>query len=130
MATRKKNAPKTLGACVDRLYELKHEIAEMNKQVAALKSERYELKERLIAELPASEAMGIAGKAASATIVIKPKPTVGDWEKFYAYIKRRNAFHLLQRRVSEPAIRELWEDNKAVPGVEVFQDKDVSLKKL
>lgn len=50
----------------------------------------------------------------------KSKPHVQDWAKFYEYIRESNDFSFLERRVSNKAIQERWDDNVVVPGVEKF----------
>jgi hypothetical protein len=39
-------------------------------------------------------------------------------------------FHLLQKRVSEPAYRELLEKGKKVPGVQPFTARKLNLRSL
>lgn len=122
--------PKTLGACADRLYQLRGELAQVRKQAEALQAEYTAVKEKLVQELPKSEAQGVAGRLARATVVTKPKPSVKDWDALYRYIKKTGSFELLQRRVSEPAVAERWEAGQQVAGVEAFTVVDVSLNKL
>ena len=47
------------------------------------------------------------------------------WQK--QHISRTKAWHLLQRRVSDPAYRELLELGKKVPGVEPFNKRTLSV---
>jgi hypothetical protein len=122
--------PKTLGACADRLFTLKAQLAALNMQAEALDAERKAIQERLIADLPKSEAAGIAGRLARATVVTKEVPTVKDWTAFYKTILKTKDFSLLQRRVSDAAVRERWEAGKKVPGVEPFTVVTVSVTKL
>ena len=53
---------------------------------------------------------------------------VTDWDKLYAFIKKKNYFHLLQRRVSDPAWRELIEQGKKVPGTTGFTKKRLNYR--
>jgi len=122
--------PKTLGACADKLYKLRAQRYELQRKVAEIKAQETQLKEHLIRELPKSEASGIAGRSARAKVTSKELPQVADWGKFFAYVKRKNAFHLLQRRLSAPAIQEVWDDGKKVPGIEVYNKIDVSVTKV
>lgn len=119
--------PKTLGACADRLLELRHAKAELNRALEALEEERRAVEAKLIAELPKSEAAGVTGHAANARVVTKQVPTAKDWDQIYKHVLRTKDFALLQRRLSEGAVKELWEAGKAVPGVEAFTVVTVSV---
>lgn len=127
--SKKITLPKTLGACADRLYKLRQLKSEQKQKLDALDAEYKAIKEKLIQELPKSKAEGVTGRAATATIRLKDIPSVKDWDQLYKYIKRTGDFSLLQRRVSDGAVKERWEDRKKVPGVEPFRVVDVSVTK-
>jgi len=122
--------PKRMGTVADRLYTLKEERLKVQRIVDAIANEEKVLRQHVIDNLPKSNASGIAGKIARVTVVNKPVPQVKDWKKFHTYIKRTNAFDLLQRRVSASAIEERWDNGKTVSGVEKFNVTTVSLNKV
>ena len=122
--------PKALGGCADMLYELREERKKLQQEVDAVEEEEKALKEYIIQTLPKSQASGVAGKLARVTVITKPVPQVQDWGKFYAYVKKHNAFELMQRRLSDQAVKERWEAGKKVPGVEPFNITTVSINKL
>lgn len=119
--------PKTLAACADLLYEtrlarydLQHEVDDMKKLEAALE-ERFRL------ELPQDGASGISGAVARIQLSPKVKPVVEDWDKFYTYVRKNNAFEMLQRRLNEGAARDFADTNgRRVPGTNVMHYTDVS----
>jgi hypothetical protein len=121
--------PKTLGACADELGKIRDAISELHRQEKPLDERRTALEARLIEELPASEAEGIAGKKFRVTINTKRVPTLKDWKKFCAYLKRTGNFELIQHRLSNEAVEERWAAKKEIPGVEGFTVKKVSLTK-
>lgn len=121
--------PKTLGGCADKLFRTRAKRLDVQKQVDKLRAEEAELKEHLINNLPKDRATGVQGKLCQVSIVTKQRPKVEDWDRLYKYIKRTGNFDLLQRRLSDPAIRERWEDGKEVPGVDTFTVVDVSIRK-
>ena len=121
--------PKTLGACVDRLFAIRAELSQFNVSSGKLDEERKAIEAKLIDELPASNAEGITGKMARATIISKRVGTVSDWGKLQAFIKKNGVFELLQRRLNQEAVAERWEAKKPVPGVESLTVKKVSLTK-
>lgn len=124
--------PKTLGACADRLYQLKEKQAEAQRVVDAIDAERKALTAHVIETLPKSEATGVAGKLARVRVVTKEVPQVSDWVAFYAYVHKTKRGDLLQRRLNEKAVGELIEANpkKGVPGVGVFKAITISLTKV
>jgi len=125
-----KALPKNLALCADEALKLEEEIKDLNK-VIGLKEERLtQLKNHIINNLPKSQSTGISGRAARAQIEREDIPTPKDWGKIQAYIKKNDAFDLLQRRLSTKAIRERWENGKKIPGVEVFTRVYVKLSKL
>lgn len=126
-AVTKVRLPKTLGACADRLGELRDAKAQLARALEDLETERKAIEARLIKELPASDSDGIAGRAFRATVVTKRIPQIADWEKLTAYVKKTGAFELFQRRLSEEAVKERWEAKQNVPGVEGFTKKKISL---
>ena len=122
--------PKQLGACADKLYQLRQKRLDAQKAVDAIQAEESAIKQHIIDNLPKSEASGISGKLARVTIVKKEVPQVKDWEAFYKYIKKTNQFDLMQRRLTDTAIKERWEAGKEVPGVERFISVTVSMNKV
>lgn len=127
---RKITIPKKLGTCVDKLYAMRAERLALQTKVAAIKSDEHLLTEHLIKNLSKEKAEGIKGKVAKAGVNKSVVGHVTDWKKFHAYVKKNNAFELLQRRCNDKALKERWEDKKTVPGVEPFNIIKVSLTKV
>lgn len=123
--------PKTMGACADRLYNLRQARLDKQKEVDAIAEEERALKAHIIDELPKSQASGVAGKVARVTVVTKEEPQVKDQEAFRKYLNRTKRFDLaLAMRPSAPAIRDMWESGKDIPGIEKFNVVTVSLNKV
>ena len=121
--------PKTLGACADALYKVRQARLDKQKEVDELKEQETALKEHIIQNLPKSDASGIAGKLARVAVVNKDDYRVTDWALLYKYIKKHDAFALLQRRLSNEAVTEVLSEEE-LPGVEMIQIPTVSLNKL
>lgn len=122
--------PKTMGACADKLYELRNRRLLEQKKVDVIAAEETALKEHIIQTLPKSEASGIAGKLARVTVVTKEVPQVEDWDLFYKHIKKTGSFDLMQRGLAAAAIKARWEDGKEVPGVKHFNVVSISMGKV
>lgn len=121
--------PKTLGGCADRLLSLRGEKAVLARKIDALEDERKAIEAHLIDTLPMSDAEGVTGRQAKVVIQTKSVGAVKDWTKLYAYISRHKAFELLQKRLSDRAVKDRWDDGKSIPGVEPFNIKKVSVTK-
>lgn len=122
--------PKTLARCADVLYATRAKRYALQGEIKALEEIEKQLKDRLIRELPKSQATGIAGRVARARIVKDEVPQTRDWEALYAHIRETGEFELLQRRLTKTAVQERWDDGKEVPGVESFTVVSVSLEKV
>lgn len=122
--------PKALGACADKLFELRNRRLAEQKKVDEIAAEETALKNHIIENLPKSEASGVAGKLARVTVVTKQVPQVKDWDAFYKYVKKTGSFDLMQKRLTDAAIKERWEAGKEVPGVEHFNAVSVSINKV
>lgn len=121
--------PKTMGACADMLFTTREARLKLQKEVDELARAEAALREYIINNMPKTDT-GASGKLARVSILTKQVPQVKDWDKFYAYVKKTGQFELLQRRLSDAAIRERWDNGAQVPGVEPFGAVVVSLHKI
>lgn len=121
--------PKTLAECADLLYKTRASRLAKDKEAEKLKNQETFLTNFIIDNLPKSNAEGVTGKVCRVELTRKEKPTVTDWDALYKYIKRTGAFELLQRRLTEAAIKERWEARKEVPGVGRWTDIGLSITK-
>lgn len=122
--------PKAIGAVVDLLYRTRQDRLVEQKDIAEFEAREKALKEHLIATLPKSDSTGASGKVAHARVTTKQVPTVEDWEELYRFVKKHDRFDLLQRRLNEAAVAEMWDAGKKVPGVGSFTAVGVSVTKL
>lgn len=135
--------PKKPAVGVDMLYETREERLGLDRQSNALKETEGNLREWLIETIPKSDATGIAGKLARATVVTKVLPVAEDWSKIYAFIVKEymehvkkktgqqdGVFALLNKAINASTVNEMWEAGKAIPGVGKFNSKAISLNKV
>lgn len=127
--------PKTLAACADQLYNTQQQRYALQKQVEELSKQETILREHLINNLPKSDATGVAGKVARATVKSRDVYVVKDWDKLYGYItlnakKNPGVWSLLQRRLGEGAAAEIISAGKKLPGVEAGTVPVISLNKV
>ena len=125
--------PEDLAECADLLYATREARLALDRRSERLQELEGALRDNFINKLPKSST-GIAGRVALARIEVKPVPQVDGeegWNRLHAYIKKNDAWELLQRRLGESAAKELLdagEGGKA--GIVVFQAKKVSVTKI
>ena len=117
-----------LGGKIDQiqlLREMKRKLEEQVKQI----SEQIEASERaLIAQMDSEGVIRSTGKLATVSISEVIKPTVEDWDVFYAYIAKNKFYHLLERRPSVTGCRELFETKGKIPGVVPFTQRKLNIR--
>ena len=108
-------------AKIKQRHKLELERKKLSTQLKGLEDQISELDAELIQSLQDSDEEqvkingGIGIKLVSSTV-----PSVKDWDAFYAWIKRNNAFWMLERRPSVTGYRDTLAAGKAIPGVESF----------
>lgn len=120
----------TLGSTIDQAFDLREKKREAQKVVDKLDEEITALNEVLFERLDKEETSKGEGKKASVSIVQATVANVTDWDALWPYIAKHKHFHLIQKRVSDPGIRELWEGGKTIPGVQPFTKRTLNLRTL
>lgn len=127
-----KKLPKSMGACADLYFEARQKRLAADKAAAELKAEEVRIAEHIINNLD-KNSTGAAGKHHRVQVITKPKYRINaeKWNDFYKWVAKNNAFDLLQKRLSEEALRDRLANSKAkIPGVEAFQAVGLSLTKV
>lgn len=112
---------KDRNAKIKQRHKLESDRKKLSGQLKALEEQISALDTELIESLQNSQEEqvkitgGVGIKLVSSTV-----PTVKDWDAFYAWIKKNNAFWMLERRPSVTGYRDTLAAGKAVPGVESF----------
>jgi len=120
--------PLAIGPTIDKLSDLREAKRKLEAQVGEIEVEYKELEERLMAKFEAEGTDKGAGRHASASISRSVVGNVTDWDKFNAYVKKTGFFHLFQKRLSDAAVRELFEQGKKIPGCEPFTKARLNLR--
>jgi hypothetical protein len=121
--------PKTLGACADKLLDLRELQAKAQKEVDKIKKEIEAIETHVIQKLPALEAEGVLGRYAKVCVKVQTIPTVENWDEYYANILATKDFSFLHKKAGTKAILERWEAGETVPGTGKFIKKTVSVTK-
>lgn len=129
--TAKSTAPKpTLGATIDQMWTLREKKRSLDAQTKTVEAEIKTLETTMFELLDAQDTRTAEGKCASVSINEAVVANVEDWESLWPWIAKNKFFHLIQKRVSDPGMRELWALGKVVPGVQPFTKRTLSLKSL
>ncbi len=122
-------APPTIGTLIDALKKIDIRRSELSAEETRLKADREAMEKQIIALMDKQDTRIGEGKIARASIIESEEPTTEDWVKFLTWARRTNNLHLIQRRISAPAWRELRALKKTeVPGIGVFTKRSLSLR--
>jgi hypothetical protein len=120
---------RTIGSMIDDINKLRERKRKLTAEVDEIEKEYKTLEEEIKGRLMAEGMDKASGKTATVSISKNIVANVVDWEKVCAYVKRTGNFQLFQRRISDPAFRELLEKKKsAIPGMESFEKLSLNLR--
>ncbi|MBS0454027.1 MAG: hypothetical protein JSS14_22215 [Proteobacteria bacterium] len=121
----------TIGSDIDSMWNLREKKRGLEAEASKIEKEIAEIEERLMKNMSEQGVEKSTGSKASVSITESIVADVTDWDKFYAYIGKNKAWQLLQRRVSDPAWRELAKDgDKPLPGTQPFKKRRLNLRTL
>jgi len=129
MVAKTKNVP-SLGALIDQMWAVREEKRKLEEQLKEVEGRLSELDTKLQERLASDGLDKATGTKASVSVTTTVTADVQDWDTFWGYVIKNKYTHLLQRRVSDPAYRELLDAGKKVPGVQPFLKKRVNLRTL
>lgn len=112
---------------VEEYVATKAQRLQMQKLTDALEVKEKQLKESIIQALRNKDLKPLGEAASKVTLSSKDKPTVSDWPKVYDFIYANHAIDLLQKRLTETAVKLRWDDNISIPGVDKFPVYDISV---
>jgi len=131
-ALRKQTKP-TVGYLIDSLQNIRAQKRELAVREKALTAE-YDLVEKQLMDMMDAEGLAKStGKTATASITTTQNFNFikeGGFEAYFAYAAKLKRPDLLQRRLSAPAVRELWAMKGTVPGLTPYEEKKIGLRDL
>lgn len=125
-----KTVKPTLGATIDKMWKLREDKRALDAQIKAIDVEIKALETDMFELLDAQDTRKAEGKNASVSINESVVCNVEDWDALWPWIAKTKNFHLIQKRVSDPGVRELWALGKVIPGAQPFIKRTLSLKSL
>lgn len=121
---------KMVAGLVDELYKTRERRYALQRQATALEDQEKEIRKQLVVALPRFGATGVAGRVARAQLEGKVIKKIEDWSKFCAFMAKKKAWDLVQRRVNDAAVQARWDAKETVAGVVPETVTFVSLHKL
>lgn len=127
---------------IDRYLELQDKVADLNAKTAVktkpLSDEMSSILEELDAAMKGQNLFTAGGKKVKdgkrgvAEITESIKVNISDYEKLEQFIIRTKRVHLLERRVSSTAYKELKAElgNKPIPGISEFPLASIKVKRV
>ena len=119
------------GHLIDTLWALRETKRRLESEADTVAKEMATIEEQLTARMDSEGVVKATGTRATVSFSSNVTAQVeGDdgWTLLYPYIAKHKYWHLLQRRISDPAYRELLEAGKKVPGVQPFVKKRLNLR--
>lgn len=104
-------------------------IEAIERQLKPIKAKREALQARLIAKFQKMKIDSLKSGKITAAMRESSFLSIESDKKFFAYVKKNDAYDLLQRRVSPVAVREREEHGEKVPGLKTFVKKWIQLRK-
>jgi len=131
MATTATRKPKlSLGAQIDKMWDIREKKRSLEASIKDLDGQLATIEAELMEDMEANGVDKMTGKHAGVSITSNTVAHVTDWDELWKFILKTKNTQLLQRRVSDPAYRELLEMGKKVPGAEAFAKKRLNLRSL
>lgn len=119
-----------MGDLIDAMFATREKKRKLEEQLKGIETEYAGLEEQLMAQLKEQGVDASRGNKASVSVTKSTVGSITDFDALWAYAKRYNYSQLFQRRLSDPAYRELLESGKKVPGVEPFVKERLNLRSL
>jgi ABC-type uncharacterized transport system ATPase subunit len=120
----------TIGKMIDDLWTLREQKRVKDAEVKEIEGKIAAAELVIMEKLDAEDTITGKGKSASVSITEVTSFNITDFDLFAKYVAKTKYFHLFQRRVSELAVREIFEKKGAVPGLTPFTKRKINLRSL
>lgn len=102
---------------VDSYVNIREQRLAADRLAEQLKETEEDLKRTIIAKFQEQGLKALGGSNGLVKMTELDEPKAENWELIYDYVAEHQAWHLLHKRITTTAIKELWDDGKTVPGV-------------
>lgn len=121
--------PTSIGACIDKLYELRAQRLDAQKAVDLNKEIEKQYENHILETFTKTELNGAKGNVATAGISKTTAYQINDWDEFTAYVAANNAWELMRKQPTQAACAERFINGATIPGIEAFQSVKLTLNK-
>lgn len=118
-----------VGQLIDAYFDLREEKRTHEAQIKILNDHMSRIEAAIMEKLDHEQVDQSRGHKATASISESVVPTVTDYEAFSKFVLRHKAIHLLEKRVSSRAYREMLEERGEVPGLEPYTKRRLNVQK-
>ena len=121
----------TLGNLIAQIEKVNAEIAEISAKDKDARARKQAIEADLMALMDSQQTRVSEYNGKRISITESEEPNVVDWDAFLAAAVKGKYLHLVQRRISAPAWRELRAlKGKDVAGTEVFVKRSLSVRSV
>lgn len=120
--------PNSIGKCIDLLSEIRERKRDAEKLVKLYSGEYKELEDHILHTYDVQDISKASGDLATGSRKVDEIPTVENWDEFWEFCQKTDGSHLVQKRPSTSAVKELWEAGQEVPGVGKFTKISLNLR--
>lgn len=119
----------SLGSMIDALFDLRAKKWELEERAAEIGKIMEGKEAEIMAALETQGLDKATGRKARVGVNESVVPQMENWDEYWAYIRRHNAFELLERRPAAAAWREhaARRRDKTVPGTVPYTKRKLSL---
>jgi hypothetical protein len=120
----------SIGVTIDLLHKNREDKRLLEAKIKDLETKADELELALIAQMDKESVTKSTGRKATVSITSSVKPSVDNWDAFYAYIHKNKYYHLLERRPAVTSCREILELKGKIPGIVPFTQRKLLLRSI
>jgi predicted transcriptional regulator len=119
-----------LGELLERLAGLKDQMDEINTTKSDLQKEIDQLEFQVISEMERNGVDKTTCNRATASLKIKMCPQIKDMDSLLRWCYENNRPDMLQKRVSDTAFKEFYEENNEYPdGIDTYEKKTINFRR-
>lgn len=119
-----------MGTMIDAIWSLRESKRAKEAEIKTLEEEIATTEELLIARMDQEGVDKSTGKKASVSVAIDTRFNVKDFDAFWAFIKKNNYSHAIERRPAKLACIEIMEKKGNVPGLEKYTKRKLNVRTL
>lgn len=118
----------SIGHAIDKLYDLREEKRRLEAELKKVRQLMEEEEINIFELFKQQDVTMSGGSRATCSVTETVVPVVDDYDKLQEHLLATGDLHLLERRVSSRAYREMLEAGEDVPGVRPFTKRALSLR--